>query len=277
MNSKRTLFGLLGAMTLGLLAACSPAAATQGPDLAATQAALESTQHALETQQAVPAKPTVAPTGERPTAEPQPTEEAQPTEEVQPTEEPVASEDEPYYTEEFSEPPQSWSYFLFSGDEADFDLYTQADRLVFDISGENVWPYYTYDSYTYTDVRLDARAENLGNNNNAVSMMCRVNDRGWYEFNVANNGLYNIFRYEANTDNFHELYSGGVANLREGKDTNDFTIICEGDRLTLGVNGEEIRTVEDSMFDEGLVGISVSSFSGVPVLVEFDYVTISTP
>lgn len=264
MNAQRIAYVSLGSLALLLLAACSGAA--QGPDLAGTQAALESTQHALETQQAEPAQPTEAAAGERPTAEPQATEEPV-----------VTNEDEPYYTEEFSEAPQSWSYFLLNGDDADFDLYTQGDRLVFDIPGQNVWSYYTYDSYTYTDVRLDSRAENLGDNNNNVSMICRANDRGWYEFNVANNGLYNIYRYDANTSNFHELYSGGVANLREGKDTNDFTIICSGDRLTLGVNGTEIRTVEDSTYDEGFVGISVSSFTGVPVLVEFEYVTISEP
>jgi hypothetical protein len=94
---------------------------------------------------------------------------------------------------------------------------------------------------------------------------------------VANNGLYWIYRYTIDDDNFHELYSGGVANLRTGKDTNDFTAICEGDRLTLGVNGVEVRTVEDSSFDEGLVGIGVSSFEFTPVLVELDYVEISEP
>jgi hypothetical protein len=149
--------------------------------------------------------------------------------------------------------------------------------MVFDISGENVWSYYTYDSFLYTDVRLDARAENLGNNNNNISLICRANERGWYEFNVANNGLYTILRYESSSNEFTELYSGGVANLRTGKDTNDYTIMCRGDRLTLGVNGTEIRTVEDNQFDEGQVGISVSSFDGIPVLVEFDYATISAP
>lgn len=268
MKSQKTLLVLTATLTLfALLSACSGGAApTQGPDLAGTQAALESTQHALETQQAQPAAATEEPAAEEPTAEPQPTEEPV-----------VVSEDEPFYTEEFDTAPQNWTYFLYRGEEADFDLYTQRGRLVFDIPGQNVWSYYRYDSYTYTDVRLDGRAENLGNNNNNVSMFCRANDRGWYEFNVANNGLYWIYRYDVSTDTFNELYSGGVANLREGKDTNDFTIICAGDRLTLGVNGEEIRTVEDSAYDEGYAGIGVSSFSGVPVLVEFEYVTISTP
>ncbi len=254
-----------------LLAACGgTAGGPSAADLAATQQSLEATQQALNAQ---PAQPTTPPTAE-PTTEP--TAEPATAEPPADTEVPVV-EAEPYYTEEFTVAPANWTYLLYSGDEADFDLYADHDRLVFDISGENVWPYLTYDSYTYTDVRVDARAENLGNNNQNVSLVCRYNDRGWYEFNVSNNGLYWIYRYESSTDEFSLLYNGGVANLKTGKATNDYTIICEGDRLTLGVNGTEIRTVEDGLFDEGLIGIGVSSFDSIPVLVEVDYVSISLP
>lgn len=245
-------------VVLGLLAALAVACGgstgggDQAQNLAATQQSLEATQQAIQQgqQQGQDAAPTAAP---------------------------VNSDDQPYYLEEFSTAPQNWTYYLFSGEDVDFDLYTERDRLVFDISGEYVWPYYLYDSYIYTDVRVDFRAENLGSNNNNVSLICRYNDRGWYEFNVANNGLYWIYRYTTSDDNFHELYSGGVANLRTGKDTNDFTAICDGDRLTLGVNGVEVRTIEDSTFDEGQVGVGVSSFEFTPVLVELDYVEISEP
>lgn len=246
-------------MLAGLIASCGSSAPTQ--DLSATASALSATQQALEQLQ------------QEPTAT---TESAQPEQSEQQADE-TATDNGPYYLEEFSEPPQDWTYYLYSGDERDFDLFTDHDRLVFDIKGTNIWAYYVYDSYSYDDVRVDFRAENLGNNNNNVSLICRLSDRGWYEFNVSNSGLYNIYRYTTSDSNFYELYSGGVANMRVGKDTNEFTMICDGDRLTLGVNGTEIRTVEDSYFDEGQVGVGVSSFDLTPVLVEMDYVEISQP
>lgn len=249
---QRSLLGVVVVLAALAVACGGSSGGDQAQDLAATQQALAATQQAIQQQ----SQPTEAPVEE---------------------EEVATADGEPYYVEEFSSAPQTWSYFLLSGEDADFELYTERDRLVFDISGEYVWPYYTYDSYIYTDVRVDFRAENLGSNNNNVSLICRYNERGWYEFNVANNGLYWIYRYTINDDTFHELYSGGVANLRTGKDTNDFTAICDGDRLTLGVNGVEVRTVEDSSFDEGLVGVGVSSFEFTPVLVELDYVEISEP
>jgi len=261
---------ILGVMLALLVAACSPSApatATQaGPDLGATQAALEATQAALGAAQTEAAQQAEAGSTEAPTAE---AATAEPTV--------AAPEDEPFYTEEFSIPPENWTYILVSGEDADLDLYTQNDRLVFEITGENVWPYFSYNSFTYGDVRLDTRAENLGNNNNNITLYCRANDRGWYEASVTNSGLYAFLRYEYDTGEFTVLYNGGVQNLRTGKDTNDFTLICAGDRLTLAVNGVEVRTVEDSLFDSGYVGISVASFEDVPVHVEFDYVTISEP
>lgn len=257
-----------------LLAACSSGNA-QSQNLAATERALSATQQALEAQQ------------QRQSDQQQPqrglgapaTEEVQEEEQQQEQEQeaPAVSDKGPYYVEEFSEPPMDWTYYLLSGDSRDFQLYTERDRLVFDIKGEYIWAYYTYDNYTYGDVRVDFRAKNLGNNNNNVSLICRVSERGWYEFNVANNGLYAIYRYTVSDNNFRELYSGGVANMRIGKETNDYTMICKGNRLTLGMNGVEIRTIEDNLFEEGFAGVGVSSFDGTPVLVEMEYVEISQP
>lgn len=264
---------IVGAILSLLVSACSPAAPTKqdGPDLGATQAALKATQDALSAQQTDAAQLPVAAATDAPIPEPAAT--AAPTAAATV----ASSADQPFYVEEFSAPSASWTYALLRGEDADFELYTEADRLVFDITGENVWPYYSYNSFTYTNVRLDTRAENLGNNNNNVTLFCRANDRGWYEASVANSGLYAIYRYEYASGDFTVLYNGGVQNLRTGRDTNDFTLICAGDRITLAVNGVEVRTVEDSLFDSGLVGIGVSSFDDVPVHVEFDYVTISEP
>ena len=237
---------------------------------------------------------------------PAPAEPAQPAEPVQ-TEEPAQPE-EPAQVEE-TEPPQAvaqeffkedfdgsnenWSFFIvdgskdvpeFAGDDLeDSSLYTEDGLLVFDLVGEYQWVYAFYDPYEYKNVSMEVTAENRGVNDNNISLICRyTEDEGWYEFNIANNGLYNILHGIVDSDGrviYTRLADGGSNRVKQGKDTNTYGITCEDRTLTLYINGKETRTLDDNNFvlRGGKVGISVSSFHVLPVDVELDYVDISEP
>jgi S1-C subfamily serine protease len=182
-----------------------------------------------------------------------------------------------YYLEEF-EPGgttvNNWSWFLTSGDENLFDIYTQDGKLVFDINGQDIYSYFAYDPWFYQDVRVDARAENRGMNNNNVSLICRGTEDGWYEFSIANNGLWWIWAYDGE---YTMLANGGSNAVNMGKGINDYTIMCYGQTLALYINGAKVHTMQETRFAfrEGQVGIGVSSFDVLPIIVEFDYVNIS--
>jgi hypothetical protein len=184
-----------------------------------------------------------------------------------------------FYTEEFDRTLDDWSYFYMQGEEFDddVDIFTENGRLTFDINHNDVYAYLTYDKYIYEDVRMDVEVENLGVNNNNVSLLCRYGDDGWYEFNIANNGLWWIYRFDVSRNEYVKLYSGGSNQINMGKDTNTYTAICQGDQFTLGINGVEVRTVRDKNLKEGLIGVSVSSFNVTPVEVDFEYLSISQP
>ena len=99
-----------------LLAACggTPSTGPSAADLAATQQSLEATQQALNAQPApTDEPPTAAPATEEPTSEAPPVVEA-----------------EAFYTEEFDQIPDTWSYFLFSGDDVDLELFADGGKLV---------------------------------------------------------------------------------------------------------------------------------------------------
>lgn len=190
----------------------------------------------------------------------------------------TASGDNYFYTE-FDGSLDSWSYFEWHGKEDGFSTNTASNRLRFEIDGKNVWLYFLYNDYSYTNVRIDTKAENLGRNNNNVSLICRYSDQlGWYEFNIANNGTYTILWYDnVSLKDYKLLYSGGSNAIRMGKDVNEYTAVCNNDKLTLGINGVEVRTVSDKNLKEGLTGLSVSSFDVTPIIVEFDYYGVSVP
>jgi hypothetical protein len=206
-----------------------------------------------------------------------PAEEAAPVEEVE--EEPVA-EPQAFYVEEFDGDLSSWSYFLMSGDESYMDLFIDYGRLVFDLRGYDQFVYLIYDEYIYDSVRIDVEAENLGKNTNSVSLVCNYSDRfGWYEFNISNGGLYDILVYSELDGGYFTLVSGGSKNVRIGRDVNTYTAICQGNKLQLFINGAFEREFTDTKYNlrEGQVGVSVSSFDVLPILVELDYFAISQP
>lgn len=186
---------------------------------------------------------------------------------------------QPYFTDEFENGSDNYSYFMMNGDDSNMNLTTEDGKLVFELNGEYIWPYVFYDPYTYTDVRIDFEAENLGSNNNNVSLICRYDpDRGWYEFNVGNDGLYSILFYDKlGTGDYVNLYNGGSYAIHMGKASNTYTAICQGDALSLYINGELARTVHHSDLTDGYIGLSVSSFDSYPVRVDIDWLQISEP
>lgn len=203
-----------------------------------------------------------------------------------PTEAPVAQD---FFTEEF-DTTDNWSYFVVDGntytitdeDNPKMSVSTEDSFLTFDLNDKDLWVYVTYDPYEYEDVRIDTSVANRGVNNNNVSLICRYTDSGWYEFNVANNGLYWIFAALVDSDNkvhYGSIYNGGSDKIKSGKETNEYTAICKDRTLSLYINGKEVRTVTDSKYvlRSGQVGISVSSFDTLPVVADVDWVKISEP
>ena len=229
-------------------------------------------------------------------AEPaQPEEPAQQEEVPQPEEpaEPPKAEAQEFFTEEFEEGNENWSYFVVDGsknvpefvddDLEDSSLYTEDGLLIFDLVGKYQWVYAFYDPYEYKNVSLEVVAENRGVNNNNVSLICRyTEDEGWYEFNIANNGLYWIYHAIVNPEGrviYSKLADGGSNKVNQGKEVNTYAITCEERTLTMYINGNETRQLDDNNFvlRGGQVGISVSSFDFLPVDVEIQSVTISEP
>jgi hypothetical protein len=239
---------------------------------------------ASPTQAPVPTQPPAEPTvAEPPTQAPEPTAE-QPvnTPEPQPTAAPSASE---YFTEEFNGDITNYTYFEFhelygSAKTDDSVIPTTKDGfLVFDLKKKNKWVYVTYDPYKYGNVRLDLKADNRGKNSNNVSLICRYSEEGWYELNIANSGLYSILAYITSDNRYYTIADGASREIKQGKDSNEYTFICDDNELTAGINGVEVKKITDTKHKlrEGLTGFGVSSFDVTPILVEIDSFQISQP
>ncbi|HKY56066.1 MAG TPA: hypothetical protein VJM08_17250, partial [Anaerolineales bacterium] len=184
----------------------------------------------------------VPPTQPPPPTEVPPTEvEPTPTDPVIAPTEPPVSEAQPFFTEEFDDPlSNDWSILTVTGsDSADPDKVTveaQDGKLVWNFDSEYVYYYIFYEPYIYEDVQVEVSADNRGRNNNNISLICRYDpDVGWYEFNIANNGLYDIYYAEVDSNGdigYNRITNGGSNAIKQGKEVNEYLISCKGDELS---------------------------------------------
>ena len=211
---------------------------------------------------------------------------------------PASSSGGKYFQEDFNGNLSNWSQFVVNGSKVPKGGNSELSKgnfgtmsvgvkdgyLVFDLESQGQWAYAMYDPQEYDDVRMDVSAENRGNNDNNISLICRYStDQGWYEFNIANDGLYNIYYAQIQSDGITVIYSkiadGGYNKIKQGKDTNQIGISCVGRTLTLFINGYQVRQLDDNQYvlKSGKIGVSVSSFTDPPANVGFDWVKVSQP
>ncbi|GAB4463072.1 MAG: hypothetical protein Kow0070_22990 [Anaerolineales bacterium] len=233
------------------------------------------------TQQQQPQPPTQAPVPTQPSAI-QPTDTSAPTEPPAPTntEEPARSK---FFTEEFDQDPGSdWVVDIIGpGAEANKDSVKTEfanSRMRIELPKQDLYFYYTFNGFSYDNVRLDLRADNRGVNTNNVSLVCRVSSDGWYEWSVGSGGDWYLY---AVTNQYNLLTNGGTTFLKQGKEVNEYTMICKDKTISMFVNGKEIKQspFTDNRYGlrDGSVGFNISSLSVTPVIVEVDWFKISEP
>jgi len=224
-------------------------------------------------------EPETPPQQEEPTPMP-PTEApvSTPTESApEPTQAPVSK----FFTEEFNPgfDENTWDVFtLGNGSDSDLVIEQEDDHLLFDLGDEDLYVYYLYLVDDYDDVGIKLNAENRGRNNNNVSLICRFDsDAGeWYEFSVESGGLWYLYAFQ---DGYNIVDNGGTNALKQGKEVNEYGLTCDGNEITLTVNGNTIKRVADSKynFGDGLVGFNISSLNVLPITVEVNWFEINEP
>jgi hypothetical protein len=187
---------------------------------------------------------------------------------------------EPYTTFTFDTEPTDWTYWVQSGNENDTSFQVENGKMHVEINGKQTYLYFTYDAYTYDNVYVETVVDNRGVNSQSVSLLCRYSDtEGWYEVNVQNDGLYNIFAYDARKKSYDMLTSGGSNAIKQGKEINAYGFDCSDRTLTLWINGTKVTEFKENkyQFRDGNVGFAISSYDALPVVVDVDEYTIDKP
>lgn len=205
-----------------------------------------------------------------------------PTHAQLPTQAPTNVPAPDFFTETFQGDLSLWPYSVTIGDPSKFTEAQTSNGLRLTLDDPKLYVYYYYDPYLYQDVRLDLTFTNKGHNSNNINLVCRSSTDGRYEFTVQNDGLWQIWIYDALQNNYVMVADGGSTAIRSGQQENIVTATCIGDALTLYINGVKAKSVTDTQynFSKGQIGfgINISPSNPVtPVIVDIASLAISQP
>jgi len=177
----------------------------------------------------------------------------------------------------------NWTYFLKGAgkDSAKYSVETKDNGLLFDLQTADLYVYYLYEvQLAYRDTTVTLVTENReADNNSNISLVCRLNyDKGqWYEFDFKGNGLWNLWAW----DNFkNKKMTDGASNyLNRGMATNEYMMTCQGNTITVYINGNKLTSYTDkqNFFGEGQVGFNVASLKALPIMVNIKSFEIAEP
>ena len=115
------------------------------------------------------------------------------------------------------------------------------------------------------------------NDNNGYGVVCRQQaDGDGYLLRISGDGFYAIHRIlEGEFTALVEWASSSV--IRPGHAQNHIRAVCNGSRLVLIVNGEELAQATDATFQSGEIGLTATSYEAEPTEIHFDDLRVTMP
>ena len=211
------------------------------------------------------------PTQSPSTATPEPTNSETPTLSPTPTEIPGA-----IFEDNFS---NSNGWYKYTGDEYGFKYVKETYHIYNKILNAAIW---SIRDVNYHNIKIEVDGKRVdGPDDGYYGVVCRLKDEGdnYYALVIGDDGFYGIGRMK---DGEFEFLEDGIDEkgiINQGKNhMNRVCGVCNGKRLTLFANGEELLQVIDNTFNSGNVGMVVGNkLSGVGMEVEFDNFAILNP
>jgi hypothetical protein len=105
-----------------------------------------------------------------------------------------------------------------------------------------------------------------------------VDESNLYAFVISSDGYAAILKV---SEGSYELLNGDsmefFSAIAQGDSLNRITAECNGNRLSLAINGQEALQAEDSSFSAGDIGYIVGTFDQAGVEILFDNLVVYQP
>lgn len=169
--------------------------------------------------------------------------------------------------DDFSDPASGWGA---ASHETYVRGYQQGEYLIqIDVPDWYVW---TTAGKSFGDVEIQVNARSAGTTDNHYGVMCRYDDATFYYFAISSDGYYAIYLHESDgqllsltgTD---MLYSPAI---RQQHADNQIRAVCEGTRLSLSINGQQVAEVENDTLSKGDIGMAAGTVKTGGTSIWFD-------
>ena len=178
------------------------------------------------------------------------------------------------FKDDFSSPTSGWDRYKSAEGTMDYD--GGAYRILVNALQVNFWSAPHKD---FSDVRMEVDAGKIaGPDENRIGLICRYTDNQYYFFIISSDGYYGIGIFTTGQTALlgqSEMQSSN--NIKTGTAINHLRADCNGDTLTLYVNGSELAQVSDPNLKHGDVGLLAGTFTHPGVDVIFDNFVATKP
>jgi hypothetical protein len=178
------------------------------------------------------------------------------------------------YREDFSGPTSWWAY-----DADDARLMQEDDVYHISVHNSHWFAVGGLGAY-FEDVVIETDVKMIGGPQyNAYGVSCRMSLENQYMFHITGEGFYRIYLYSAEEDASVFLVDWTESPvIKTGQDeVNHLTVICQGEDLSLSVNGQLLASVTDATLSGGDVALTATAYDEPGVAIEFDNVEIRHP
>ena len=179
------------------------------------------------------------------------------------------------FQDDFSNASSGWKQAIGGDGIAHYDH--NAYRISVSQPSTDVW---ATPGFNFGDVRVEVDASKVGGpDNNDFGVICRsTGSKSFYFFTISSDGYYGIGKFKSGVQILIGETSMQTSDkIRGGGQINHIRADCVGNTLTLFVNGAKIRTVTDSDFTSGDVGLIAGAFDTPGVDIQFEHFTVLKP
>ena len=186
----------------------------------------------------------------------------------------------PLYQDKFDDPGSGWGKDEREGEY----LRGYGDgEYVFFIEKPNwlLWATPGRDRLEDVSIRVETRVSSDMSEGHA-GVLCRYqNEENFYYLAISPDGYYAIFRRVEGEDLtvISDDGSGMMFSpaIRTEGEVNVIQVVCQGNKLSLRVNGESVTSVRDDALDRGSVGLGAGSGPAGGFEVQFDDFLVANP